>query len=156
MSIEKKYIEDVLHPFIRPHNNQFSSKGRGRAGIIMMMDNDGKGILAPNPRPDHYDNDVHNVYAVRHGLRAPRPYHCPLARPIKSHLERWLEVRWCFIIVRQAVSQRANRVRDNHIPCPCLKRKYAGRRCNLYSLCSSANQGDSLIAARAISSVVFL
>ena len=46
MSIEKKYIEDVLHPFIRPHNNQFSSKGRGRAGIIMMMDNDGKGILA--------------------------------------------------------------------------------------------------------------
>ena len=48
----------------------------------MMMDNDGKGILARIPRPDHYDNDVHNVYAVRHGLRVPRPYHCPLARPI--------------------------------------------------------------------------
>ena len=82
MSIEKKYIEDVLHPFIRPHNNQFSSKGRGRAGIIMMMDNDGKGILAPNPRPDHYDNDVHNVYAVRHGPCALRPYPSLPDRPI--------------------------------------------------------------------------
>lgn len=82
MSIEKKYIEDVLHPFIRPHNNQFSSKGRGRAGIIMMMDNDGKGILARIPRPNRYDNDVHNVYAVRHGPCAPRPYSPLPDRPI--------------------------------------------------------------------------
>lgn len=82
MSTEKKNIEDVLHPFIRPHNDQFSSKGRGRAGIIMMVDNDGKGIRARIPRPDRYDNDVHNVYAVRHGLCAPRPYPPLPDRPI--------------------------------------------------------------------------
>ena len=127
MSIEKKYIEDVLHPFIRPHNNQFSSKGRGRAGIIMMMDNDGKGILARIPRPDHYDNDVHNVYAVRHGLRVPRPYHCPHPRPIKRHpfrvpdlpRKKGLFLAFLFQIAERIIGVNTRFGSDDRTDCPC-------------------------------------
>lgn len=100
-------------------------------------------LHCPTVRSPHHD--------ARRAIAGPFPPNklaAPLpARPIpwtqKSRPLDRLAFRWCFIIVRQAVSQRANRVRDNHIPCPRLKRKYAGRRCTLYSSCSSANQGDS-------------